>query len=80
MTREAGEDLSYMGTREEAQAKCIEAWKRWCVYRQPHIGTAADHRKRDSAEREAQLQFANAAALLCWHLDRDAALSSEPSQ
>lgn len=70
----------YMGTHDEAQAKCLEAWKRWCTYRQPHIGTAAEHRRRDAEEREALSRFAQAAALLCWHIEQAQIVAADEAE
>lgn len=71
-------DDDYMGTPEDAQAQCLDAWKAWCGYRQPFIGTAAEHRKREALERQAEVRFINASALLCWHLESAALAKASP--
>ena len=50
-----GEDLSYMGTFEEAEAQFLAAVDRWNELRQPLIATAKEHKKRELQEREAGL-------------------------
>ena len=64
----AAEDMSFMGTMEEARAKFFAAVDLWIKLRQPLMANAAAHKKRDMSEHEARFQLANAALLLAWHM------------
>ena len=61
------DDRQYMGTPDEARAKLVDRARKWRQYRQPSMATAAEHKKRDILEHEAQFQLANAALLWLWH-------------
>jgi hypothetical protein len=62
------DDLSFMGTYEEAQTKFLSAVDAWTELRRPVIGTRATLKKIDAREHEARFQLANAAALMAWHM------------
>ena len=67
--REPGADeCRVMGTRDEAEAKLIAAWLKWCEYQGAFVGTAKEHRQRDAVGREMANRFVQAAATLAWHL------------
>ena len=61
------EGRTYMGTPEDAKINLAEKSREWRQYRQPHMATASEHRKRDILEREALHQLGNAALLWLWH-------------
>ena len=51
-----------MGTAEEAEAKLVAAVDAWLDYRQPFMGTPAEHKRREIQEVNARFALANAAA------------------
>lgn len=63
-----GEDLSYMGSFEEAETAFLAAVDKWNELRQPLIAGAKEHKKRDLQEREAGFRLNNASALYAWHI------------
>lgn len=62
-----------MGTREEARQKLITHAEAWRALRQPLIAPAAEHRKRDLAERQAGFELCNTALLWLWHEENSSA-------
>lgn len=62
------DDMSFMGTREEADARFMAAADRWIAMRQPLMANPATHKKRDIEECEARFQLANAAIHLAWFM------------
>lgn len=56
-----------MGTLAAAEVDLEAKAKRWREFRQPSIDTKEGHRERESQEREARFQLANAALLWLWH-------------
>lgn len=65
-------DDAIMGTPEEAKAKLMAATAKYREYRQPLIASAAEHKARESREREARFRLAEAAMLWLWHEERPA--------
>ena len=62
-------DDTDMGTREQAVEALVLAWKAWTPYRQPFMGTRAEHRRREAAEREIEARLVHAAAHLACIVD-----------
>jgi len=62
------EDLSYMGTFEEAEKDFLDRVDRWTDLRKPLIASAREHRWREAQEQEALFRLGNAAALMAWHI------------
>ena len=66
MTDPATPDDPVMGSYADAEKALIEAVDKWIDLRQPLIASAAEHKKRDTREQEAQFRLANAAAHWAW--------------
>lgn len=69
------DDVTVMGTYDEAEAEFMAKVDAWIALRQPIMANAAALKKRDVQEREAGFQLNNAAALLGWHIRQRAALA-----
>jgi hypothetical protein len=66
------DDVTVMGTYDEAEAEFMAKVDAWIACRQPVMANAATLKKLDAQEREAGFRLNNAAAVLGWHIRRHA--------
>lgn len=67
---------AYMGTREEARAKLLEAARLYRETMQPAFLTASEIKKKDAITHERRSRLANAALLWVWFEEEQPALPS----
>jgi hypothetical protein len=70
MTRNTEEDMSFMGTMEDAQKKFLAAYDDNCKYGGPIVGVAKTIKEWEANRRESNNRFMTASRLLAWHMER----------